>query len=156
MTVAELIAAGGQTERFRNEIKLGAAATPLTLEDRRLASFGLSLSAEPLIQAGAAHEDGPPLREAFARIEATGERVWEAELHRINAKMLAKEHQIEEAYTSLQQALAVARQQQANHWGCVPPPISRGCSAKTAAALRRSNCRLPCTADSRNASIPRT
>jgi len=76
-------------------------------------SVGLSLFAEALIQEGAAHEAGLSLREAFARIEATGERVWEAELHRINGKMLVTKNRIEEAYTSLQQALAVARQQQA-------------------------------------------
>jgi tetratricopeptide (TPR) repeat protein len=69
-------------------------------------AFGLSVFAEALIRQGAAHEAGSPL------IEATGERVWEAELHRINAKALSAENRIDEAYASLRQAPAVARQQQ--------------------------------------------
>jgi len=93
--------------------RLRAAFASATLRLVAWHPFGLSLFAEALIQEGAAHEAGPPLREAFARIEATGERVWEAELHRINAKMLVTNNQIEEACTSLKQALAVARQQQA-------------------------------------------
>jgi predicted ATPase len=110
---------------FRGAVLLqkGAAADAVAMFRAAFASgtlrlvawhaFGLSVFAEALIRQGAAHEAGSPLSEAFARIEATGERVWEAELHRINAKVLLGENRIEEAYASLRQALAVARQQQA-------------------------------------------
>ena len=76
-------------------------------------AFGLSTFAEALIRQGAWQEAESPLSEAFARIEATGEKVWEAEIHRINGHMLWAENRIEEAQASLQQALAVARKQQA-------------------------------------------
>jgi predicted ATPase len=76
-------------------------------------AFGLSTFAEALIRQGAWQEAESPLSEAFARIEATGEKIWEAEIHRINGHMLWAENRIEEAQASLQQALAVARKQQA-------------------------------------------
>jgi len=48
-----------------------------------------------------------------ARLEATGERVWEAELHRINGLLLLAKNKPEAAQELLRQAIQVARQQQA-------------------------------------------
>src|SRR5204862_6487511 len=54
-----------------------------------------------------------PLSEALARIAATSEKIWEADIHRIKGHMLWDENRIEAAQGSLQRALAVARKQQA-------------------------------------------
>jgi predicted ATPase len=69
------------------------------------------------------------LSEAFERIEATGERGWESELHRVKGLVLLAQGAPEDGQASLEQAVQVARQQQAKslelraatslalHWG---------------------------------------
>jgi class 3 adenylate cyclase/predicted ATPase len=56
--------------------------------------------------------------EARAAVEATGERLWEAEVHRIAGEiaLLSPERDAAEAEACFERALAVAREQQAKSW----------------------------------------
>jgi predicted ATPase len=75
--------------------------------------YGLSLLAEALTRRGHCAEALAALAQGFERIEATGERGWEAELHRINGLALLAENRSEEAQEAQLQALRVAGDQQA-------------------------------------------
>ena len=60
------------------------------------------------------------LTEALALIDNSGERWWEAELHRLRGEFLLGQEdasrKVVEAEQCFQQALAIAQQQQANPW----------------------------------------
>jgi predicted ATPase/DNA-binding winged helix-turn-helix (wHTH) protein len=77
--------------------------------------YFLALLAEGYGQVGATDEGLRVLAEALAGVEKTGERVWEAELHRLTGELLLRQAvpDTPQAETCLHQALAVARQQQA-------------------------------------------
>ena len=53
------------------------------------------------------------LNQAFERVAATGEKDWEAELHRAKGLVLLAQGHDEEGEASLERAVAIARQQQA-------------------------------------------
>jgi predicted ATPase len=53
------------------------------------------------------------LREGLQTAGATGEHMWDAELHRINAMVQLAENKLDEGQASLQQAIRIARDQQA-------------------------------------------
>ena len=64
------------------------------------------------------------LTEALGVVEKTAECFWEAELHRLKGELLLARAipEAQPAEACLQQALAVARRQQAgNPWSCAPP-----------------------------------
>ena len=75
--------------------------------------YGLCLWAQALAQQGFYDEALVKLAEGFERIEATGERFWQAELHRVNGLVLLGQNDRDEAQASLQQAIRVAQTQQA-------------------------------------------
>jgi predicted ATPase len=58
------------------------------------------------------------LREALALVETTGEHYYEAELHRLMGELLLQHAtpEVSHAETCFQQALALARHQQAKSW----------------------------------------
>ena len=60
------------------------------------------------------------LAEALTTVDRTGERGWEAELHRLQGEILraraGESQQVQEAEACFQQALAIARHQQAKSW----------------------------------------
>jgi adenylate cyclase len=56
------------------------------------------------------------VEEALTLVEKTGERHWEAELHRIKAQILLAEGDTVGAESNLLKAIAVARQQEAKSW----------------------------------------
>ena len=56
------------------------------------------------------------LAEALARVAETGERHWEAELHRTRAQLLLMQGDEAGAEASLMTAIEVARYQQAKSW----------------------------------------
>lgn len=56
------------------------------------------------------------LEDALARVERTGERWFEAELHRIRGKLLADRRDVANAEAEYAQALSVARSHGAKHW----------------------------------------
>jgi predicted ATPase len=75
--------------------------------------LALCLLAQALLQQGSYAEATAALRNAQSRMDATGERVWEAEVHRIRGLVLLAEANLSEAQGLLSQALQVARIQQA-------------------------------------------
>src|SRR5262249_36507536 len=95
---------------------------------RFLTTFYLALLAEAAGAAGQARRGRAWVQEAFTVVEKTGERYYEAELHRLAGELLVHEstsgqatvllptNVAEEAEACLQRALAVARHQQAKWW----------------------------------------
>jgi predicted ATPase len=75
--------------------------------------YALCLLAQGLMQQGNHAEALAALSEGLERIEATGERVWEVELHRVSGLVLLAQNQLDEGQAMLDQAIRVARQQQA-------------------------------------------
>jgi predicted ATPase len=75
--------------------------------------YGLCLWAQALAQQGFYDEALVKLAEGFERIEATGERVWQAELHRVKGLIPLAQNKLDEAQTSFQQAIYTAQAQQA-------------------------------------------
>jgi len=72
--------------------------------------------AEAQARSGHPEEGLTTLAEALAVVEETGERHWEAELHRVRAELLLAQGDDAEAETSLQKAIDVARRQSARSW----------------------------------------
>jgi predicted ATPase len=86
--------------------------------------FWLALLAEGYGQVGAIDEGQQVLAEALAVVQQTGERVWEAELHRLKGELVLQARRqppgpggdlshAAESKACFHQALAVARRQQA-------------------------------------------
>ena len=103
------LAAQGQGEAGVAQIRQGLAAHRATGEEIERPYF-LALLAEAYGAMGQADEGLAVLAEAFELVTITGERWWEAELHRLKGGLLQS---AEEAETCFRQALAVARHQQA-------------------------------------------
>jgi predicted ATPase len=66
-----------------------------------------------LMRQGAYAQAAATLRQGFDRIEATGERVWEAELCRVNGLVLLGGNEIEAGQNLMRQAVRIAQAQQA-------------------------------------------
>ena len=75
--------------------------------------YGLCIWAQALTQQGSYDEALVKLAEGFERIEATGERVWQAELHRVKGLVLLSQNKLDAAQTSFEQAIRTAQAQQA-------------------------------------------
>jgi predicted ATPase len=69
--------------------------------------------AEALRQEGDYRQALAALDEGLKTTEATGERMWDAELHRVNGLVLVAENQLDEGQARIEQAIRIARQQQA-------------------------------------------
>jgi len=78
----------------------------------------LGLLAEAYEKGGRAEEGLCVLAEAFALVHKTEERIYEAELYRLQGELLLMRStpQIAEAETCFRQALDIARRQQAKSW----------------------------------------
>jgi predicted ATPase len=72
--------------------------------------------AEAQVKAGQPEAGLTTLVDAFALVEQTDERHWEAELHRLRAELLLIKNNEDEAEASLEKAIEVARQQSAKSW----------------------------------------
>jgi predicted ATPase len=75
--------------------------------------YALCLLAEALRQEGDYRQALAALNEGLNTMEATGERMWDAELHRVNGLVLVAENQLDKGQARLEQAIRIARQQQA-------------------------------------------
>ena len=75
--------------------------------------FGLASLAEGLARRGDRAAALAALREGLEIADATGEHKWDAELHRLTGTVLVAENKLDEGQTSLQQAIRIARAQQA-------------------------------------------
>ena len=74
--------------------------------------------------------------EGLEMIDETGERWWEAELHRLRGLLLMARRDIPGAEVTLQRAIDLARANRQNRWNCAPPPALRGCGASKAGGPR--------------------
>src|SRR5262249_22158810 len=75
--------------------------------------YGLAFLAEVLGRRGEYTPALLALKDGFNSMEATGERWWEAELHRVNGIALAAFNKLEESHAAFEEALRVARHQKA-------------------------------------------
>jgi DNA-binding SARP family transcriptional activator/predicted ATPase len=105
----------GQVEEGISYIRQGLANVQALGIGMNLTHF-LGLLAEGYGKAGQAEEGLCVLAEALAFVEKTGERYYEAELHRLKGKLLLAQGNQAEAEASLHKAVEVARQQSAKSW----------------------------------------
>jgi predicted ATPase len=75
--------------------------------------YGLFVLAQALTQQGSHDEALATLAEGFERIEVTGERVWQAELHRVHGSVLLAQNKLDESQAAFKQAIRTAQAQQA-------------------------------------------
>jgi predicted ATPase len=104
----------GQTVAGIAEFTAGLAATR-AVGDVVFMPYFLSLLAAAYGHAGQPHAGLQVLAEAHALVEQSGERWWQAELHRLQGEFLLRQAvpDATQAEACFQQALAVARRQQA-------------------------------------------
>jgi predicted ATPase len=108
------LAASGQREEGIAQIHQGLAAYQMT-GTMAFRPYYLAVLAEASAQVGQTTEGLGALAEALATLATSWARWWEAELHRLRGELLLQhtEAQPEEAEACFQQALDVARRQQA-------------------------------------------
>ena len=111
------LAAQGQREAGLAQMHQGLAATQATGSRIGLSVF-LALLAEASGQSGQAEAGLRLLAEALAHVDHTGERYYEAEVYRIKGELLLQQAvpDAPQAEACFQQALVVARRQQARSW----------------------------------------
>ena len=112
-----LLAQQGQLKEGIAHMQQGWAAYRATGANVRQPMY-LAPLAEAYGQAGQVDEGLQVLAEALVYVEQAGERWWEAELHRLKGELLllqSSDNQAEAA-SCFQQALALARHQQAKSW----------------------------------------
>jgi class 3 adenylate cyclase/predicted ATPase len=78
-----------------------------------LLPYGLAFLAEGLARRGDRAAALAALREGLGIAAATGEHLWDAELHRVTGTVLLAENKLDDGQASLQQALRIAQAQQA-------------------------------------------
>jgi predicted ATPase len=78
--------------------------------------FALAILAERCLAAGRLAETRELLAEALRRVEATAERWYEAELHRLAGALALAEGDAPGAEAAFERALAIARAQSAGLW----------------------------------------
>jgi predicted ATPase len=111
------LAAQGQREAGTAQMRQGLAAMQ-TMGSRQSLSGFLARLAEAYGQSGQAEAGLRVLAEALAHVEDTGERHYAAEVYRIKGELLLQQAlpDMPQAEACFQQALAVARRQQARSW----------------------------------------
>jgi class 3 adenylate cyclase/predicted ATPase len=110
----EALAAQGQPEEAMVQIQQGLAALQATGAVGIWCPYFLTLLAEASAQAGQSEEGERLLAEAQTLLETTGERWWEAEVHRLRGELRWRHARAEasQVETYFLQALAVACRQQ--------------------------------------------
>jgi predicted ATPase len=111
------LAANSQGEERRAQMRQNLAASHAT-EATRVRSDRLALLAETFAQVGQITKGLEALAEGLATVAKSSVRWWEAELYRLRGELLLRQTvaQPEEAEVCFQQALAVARREQAKSW----------------------------------------
>ena len=95
----------------------GRAGFALTPEGEQLYAAGFVRAlAEGQAKAGAPHTALATLAEAMGRVEASGERHWEAEILRLRGEVALELGDSAAGGQSLQNAIAVARRQEGRSW----------------------------------------
>ena len=80
------------------------------------ASMNFGVLADAYLEAGQLEQAQRALDEAFMAVQQSGERMVEAELHRLQGELLLAQADEDEAETCFRQAVEVARRQQAKSW----------------------------------------
>jgi predicted ATPase len=107
------LAEQGQKEGGIAQLRQGLAAYRATGAEMKRPCF-LAMLAEACEKGGEAEEGLNALAEALALVDKTGERWWEAELHRLKGELLRRRASpTEEVEACFHQALDIARRQQA-------------------------------------------
>jgi len=105
----------GLIEEGRNEMRQGLAALR-AIGNEWTRPLSLAWLAQASAKGGQIEESLSLLEEALALIETGGERIWEAEVHRVTGELLQLSGKASEAETSFRQAIKVARRQEAKSW----------------------------------------
>ena len=107
----------GQGEEGVAQIHQGVAAWQATGAEL-LQPYHLALLAEGYRRRGQTAEGLTLLSEGLAAVEKTGERFYEAELHRLQGELLLQQviADVDQAETCFQKALDIARRQHAKSW----------------------------------------
>src|SRR5262249_45568982 len=79
----------------------------------RLRSYGLAMLADALVRQGKHAAAVATAKEGLDNVEKTGHRQWKAGLHRLEGVALCGLNRVEEGQNALEEALRVARRQQA-------------------------------------------
>jgi tetratricopeptide (TPR) repeat protein len=79
----------------------------------RYRPYGFAFLAEGLARQGDRTAALAALRQGLEAASATGEHVWDGEIHRLTGTVLLAENRLDEGQTSLQQAIRIAEAQQA-------------------------------------------
>jgi predicted ATPase len=111
------LAAQGQGAEGIAQMRQGLAALRATGAGSGMSAF-LTLFAEAYGQVGQAEEGLHLVAEALAVVDTTGGRAYKAELHRLRGELLLRQAvpDAPQAEACFQQALEVARRQQAKSW----------------------------------------
>jgi len=143
----------GQATTGIAHIRDGLAAKEAT-GNRLHTPLWLTLLAEALAFAGKIEEGLAALDDALADAAVSGERGWDAEIHRLCGEFTARLPHPDpaKAEESFRSALAIAREQGTRG----PPRASPGCGATRAGGARRATCSRRFTARSPRASTPPT
>jgi len=110
-----VLAAQGQEDEGLRQMEEGIAALR-SVRGAAMLSHLLASLAEAYGRAGKAERALSLLDEALSLAEATGGCFWEAELYRLKGETLLEKGEEAEAEACFEQALAVARRQQARSW----------------------------------------
>ena len=100
----------GSVDEGCAEMDAGLAAHR-SVETEQQRAYYLVLKAEALCAANRLDDASRTLDDAFATMDRTGERMSEAELHRLRGEVLVKQQRVEEGAMAFQRALDVARAQ---------------------------------------------
>jgi predicted ATPase/DNA-binding SARP family transcriptional activator len=111
----EALAMLGQAPEGIAQIRQGMAANKLT-GVRCYFSGDLRALAEAQAQAGLSRDALLTLSQALDLVERTNEHHWEAELHRLRAKLMLAQGNNSEAEVNLNKAIEIARRQKAKSW----------------------------------------
>ena len=108
----------GQAAEGLSQIREAIAAARTTGAGVGTSPWLLATLAEACGQAGQSAEGLRALEEALERVQAKEEHLYESEVYRLKGEMLLQQSTAQqgEAEEHLQQALAVARRQQARSW----------------------------------------
>jgi DNA-binding SARP family transcriptional activator/class 3 adenylate cyclase len=111
-----VLAERGQEDDGIDQIRQGIAARQSTMRLPNAFAF----LAEAYGKVGQVEEGLSVLAEALDRVDGSGERCWEAELHRLKGELLLQRGEgggsLRDAELCFQRALEVARRQQAKSW----------------------------------------
>jgi predicted ATPase len=124
--IAEVVAVQGQAEDGIKQIHQGLATTRATGAELNR-PYHLALLAEAYGKAGQGEEGLPALAEALDLVNKTGERWYEAELHRLKGELTLAQSRVHrppstvhnpqsEAEECFRKAIEIARQQRAKLW----------------------------------------